>query len=65
MMIRNNFSEDLKKIMVMKLLQPTGPSVLELSSREGISKTALYSWLKNIVLLVKMIKVIMTCYQKI
>jgi transposase-like protein len=47
MIPKNHFSEDIKKIMVMKLLQPRGPSVLELSNKEGISKTALYNWLKK------------------
>lgn len=47
MIPKNNFSEDFKKTMVMKLLQPGGPSVLELSNKQGVSKTALYKWLKK------------------
>ena len=47
MIPKNHFSEDIKKIMVMKLLQPRGPSVLELSNKQGISKTAIYNWLKK------------------
>ena len=47
MIPKNNFSEDFKKTMVTKLLQPRGPSVLELSNKQGISKTALYQWLKK------------------
>lgn len=46
MIPKNNFSEDFKKAMVTKLLQPRGPSVLELSNTQGVSKTALYKWLK-------------------
>lgn len=37
----------LKKAMVTKLLQPGGPSVLELSKKQGLSKTTIYNWIKK------------------
>ena len=47
MISKHHFSEDFRKIMVTKLLQPKGPSVLELANKQGISKTTLYNWLKK------------------
>ncbi len=44
---KHTFSEDFKKVMVTKLLQLNGPSVLELSNKQGVSKSALYNWLKT------------------
>lgn len=47
MVNKYNCSEDLKKAMVTKLLQPGGPSVLELSKKQGLSKTTIYNWIKK------------------
>jgi transposase len=41
------FPKDFKRSMVTKLLQPKGPSVLELSNKYKISKSVLYKWLRQ------------------
>ena len=41
------YSDEFQEQMVAKLLNPTGPSVLELSEESGISKSTLYKWLNT------------------
>lgn len=42
-----SFPEDFKQSIITKLLQPTGPSVLELSNKYNISKSTFYKWLRQ------------------
>jgi len=41
------YSKEVCDKMVAKLLLPDGPTVIELSKKSGISKTALYKWLRK------------------
>lgn len=56
MIQQKTFPEHFKQSMVTKLLQPNGPSVLELSNKYKISKSVLYKWLKQYMVSGTMIK---------
>lgn len=42
------YSQEFQNKMVEKLLCPGGPSVIQLAKKSGVSKSALYKWLKNL-----------------
>ena len=41
------YSQEFQEKMVEKLLCPDGPTVIQLTKESGVSKSALYKWLKN------------------
>ncbi|PJG60405.1 transposase, partial [Aeromonas cavernicola] len=41
------YSDEHKSALLKKLLPPINMSVAELARQEGVSKTVLYSWLKQ------------------
>ena len=41
------YSDEVKQAMVKKICSPGGTSVYQLAKETGISKTALFSWVKS------------------